>query len=490
MCTIITISPNQTEYIDASNPHKINSEAGVNLDLNEGDQFQVVLGEGITEIGRNAFKKCKKLTSITIADSVRIIEEGAFSGCNNLTTVLFSARSRLLSIKRKAFSGCRALHHFGNYEGDDARIMIPNRVEEIGSGAFKGCVAISRVEMPETVTEIRWMTFAGCNHLNSFIHPHMEEIECAKNAFNGCLFNPNLQGINDNEPVINWNNENGNNINETITKITNKIDCIVGIVSAWMETEYRWPVNSAIGEEETVSEFNTYSQWLRRALARKDMSSCEDSIACILDWGHVYHPDHPPLFRKGLMNIQKNSISDLKTVLENGQNQKNEDIISSWSKVLAAYKPGILFIYDSRVALALSYLSLKIEMPCFWNVPLDRSKDPIDSIHFLNLSEQNDQTSVLDLINTDRERYSIPRMGIKDRHETSVLTSYWVYLELLKKLSENFDIRTSFDSLMDRHPQIMQAYQNIGFSKEQAIMARLEKVFFMQKELITERNMI
>ena len=129
-------------------------------------------------------------------------------------------------------------------------------------------------------------------------------------------------------------------------------------------------------------------------------------------------------------------------------------------------------------------------MPCFWNVPLDRSKDPIDSIHFLNLSEQNDQTSVLDLINTDRERYSIPRMGIKDRHETSVLTSYWVYLELLKKLSENLDIRTSFDSFMDRHPQIMQAYQNIGFSKEQAIMARLEKVFFMQKELITDRNMI
>ena len=49
---------------------------------------RIIIGDGVTTIGDNAFSYCKSLTSVTIPNSVTTIGDGAFSYCiyNHRTT--------------------------------------------------------------------------------------------------------------------------------------------------------------------------------------------------------------------------------------------------------------------------------------------------------------------------------------------------------------------------------------------------------------------
>ena len=60
-----------------------------NLYLNGELVIDLVIPDGVTSIGRNAFYSYDSLTSITIPDSVTSIGEEAFYGCTGLTSVIF-----------------------------------------------------------------------------------------------------------------------------------------------------------------------------------------------------------------------------------------------------------------------------------------------------------------------------------------------------------------------------------------------------------------
>lgn len=64
----------------------------------------VVLGSGVTSIGKNAFANSAKLKSVTIGKAVKSIQSGAFSGCKKLSNVIFKGTS-VKTIQKKAFKG-------------------------------------------------------------------------------------------------------------------------------------------------------------------------------------------------------------------------------------------------------------------------------------------------------------------------------------------------------------------------------------------------
>ena len=103
------------------------------------------------------FGNCKKLTNITIADSVTSIGSGAFRGCENLTTIRLP--SGITEISSHMFMDCKSL----------TSIIIPDGVISIGDGAFSGCESLNDVIIPERVNSIGKYAFQSCNSLTSLI---------------------------------------------------------------------------------------------------------------------------------------------------------------------------------------------------------------------------------------------------------------------------------------------------------------------------------
>ena len=86
------------------------------LESYKGKDSQVVIPEGVTAIGSDAFKGCTSLASVTIPDSVTEIGDWAFHCCTSL-----------------------------------ASVTIPGSVTKIGSLAFLFCKSLVSVNIPEGV---------------------------------------------------------------------------------------------------------------------------------------------------------------------------------------------------------------------------------------------------------------------------------------------------------------------------------------------------
>ncbi|WP_449016437.1 leucine-rich repeat domain-containing protein [Prevotella sp.] len=114
---------------------------------------RVIIADGVTTIGDNAFNGCSSLTSVTIPNSVTTIGWRAFSGCSSLTSVTIP--NSVTTIGHEAFSGCTNLQ----------KVNIGNSVIAIGDNAFMGCSSLTSVTIGNSVTTIGHEAFSGCTNL-------------------------------------------------------------------------------------------------------------------------------------------------------------------------------------------------------------------------------------------------------------------------------------------------------------------------------------
>ena len=132
----------------------------------------VIIPDGVSEIGYYVFKNCKNITSIKIPDSVKIIGDGAFEKCENLVTVTIP--DGVESIGIDAFHGTKLVC-----------ITIPNSVKNINVGAFSGCEKLKKVTLSNSITSINSGVFYGCKNLKSINIPN--SVTCIGDAtFYGC----------------------------------------------------------------------------------------------------------------------------------------------------------------------------------------------------------------------------------------------------------------------------------------------------------------
>ena len=87
--------------------------------------------------------------------SVTSIGSSAFSGCIALTKV--EIPDSITSIGSSAFSGCIAL----------TKVEIPDSITSIGEDAFSFCGILTTVEIPDSVTSIGSSAFRGCGSLTT-----------------------------------------------------------------------------------------------------------------------------------------------------------------------------------------------------------------------------------------------------------------------------------------------------------------------------------
>lgn len=133
----------------------------------------VKIPDSVTTIGAYAFGACDVLTNITISDSITTIENGTFYLCKALTNITIP--SGVTTIEKGAFEECEML----------TNITIPNSVTIIGEKAFSECKALNSVSLPNSVTTIEERAFEYCNALTNITIPN-GVVAIEKEVFRGC----------------------------------------------------------------------------------------------------------------------------------------------------------------------------------------------------------------------------------------------------------------------------------------------------------------
>lgn len=141
---------------------------------------KVVIENGVTNIGNDAFRNCDKLVEVVIPNSVTDIGGYAFSACMRLTNIVLP--ENLNSIGEGAFQGCENLE----------TIHIPENVSSIGSAAFSSCRGLKQVNIPKSVTRIEESVFSGCENLTDITIPETVTY-IGESAFRWCH---NLKKVN------------------------------------------------------------------------------------------------------------------------------------------------------------------------------------------------------------------------------------------------------------------------------------------------------
>ena len=116
-------------------------------------QSHIVVPDGITGIGNDAFKNCINLIKVELPDSVESIGEGAFEFCYGLREI--NIPYKVTQIKSCAFGGCMNL----------TKINIPDSVTEIGYLAFAMCTSLTNIVIPNGVEAIDYFAFGECYNL-------------------------------------------------------------------------------------------------------------------------------------------------------------------------------------------------------------------------------------------------------------------------------------------------------------------------------------
>lgn len=119
----------------------------------------VIIPPSVKSIGDYAFDFCRKLTSITIPEGVKVIPRAAFSSCGSLSNIKLP--STIKQIKEYAFESCENL----------SSIVIPEGVEEIPEGAFCNCRSLSEIHLPFSLKRIKGEAFKDNKSLSSIVIP-------------------------------------------------------------------------------------------------------------------------------------------------------------------------------------------------------------------------------------------------------------------------------------------------------------------------------
>lgn len=117
-------------------------------------------GDKVTSIADEAFHN-SKIHSLKISDSVTEIGRNAFDYCTRLETV--DLGKSLVKLGYQAFYGCDLITEvkLPDSFAEFGKGIGSNDEEFAGSGAFKGCSKLSKINIPKNVKAIYYDTFEG-----------------------------------------------------------------------------------------------------------------------------------------------------------------------------------------------------------------------------------------------------------------------------------------------------------------------------------------
>lgn len=150
---------------------------------------KIIIGQGVTSVGKHAFYSCKNATEIEIGNSVKKIASYAFG--STFTSVTIPAS--VTSIDKYAFRAAAALQGYyvdpqNQYYSNDekgvlfdknktqlqhaplnlsGKYVVPDTVTTLVDYCFDGCDRLTELEVGNSVTAIQTSAFGTCAHMKT-----------------------------------------------------------------------------------------------------------------------------------------------------------------------------------------------------------------------------------------------------------------------------------------------------------------------------------
>lgn len=116
---------------------------------------QIIVGEGITTMGKNIFNGCTGATSISLPSTLERFEYQSCYNCSSLTEIVIPESVTYIGIS--ALGSCSKV----------TSLVVPDRVSTIEMMAFSYCSELTSIVIGSGVTRIGSQTFTNCSKLAS-----------------------------------------------------------------------------------------------------------------------------------------------------------------------------------------------------------------------------------------------------------------------------------------------------------------------------------
>jgi hypothetical protein len=165
-------------FQDSQNSKHITIPASCTLEdgifANHSTLETVTVGDNVN-FGKEAFRDCINLKSITFSGKINNVTEGMFRGCNSLESIRIP--DGVTSIVNHAFDFCNSLQ----------TVNIPAGVTSIGDSTFINCHSLHTVNIPNSVTKIGEAAFQQSGLTTLTIPGSVKDIGVAAFVFSKAL---------------------------------------------------------------------------------------------------------------------------------------------------------------------------------------------------------------------------------------------------------------------------------------------------------------
>ncbi len=132
--------------------------------------------EGVVTIGERAFQSCDNIRGVTLPACIKEIGSAAFFQCQQLLSVGFDPDTESVTVGDDIFNSCWRLMD----------VTLPKTMNQIGKNMFYSCMALPGLIIPEGVTSIGEGAFTNCSYMTTvFIPKSVKQIGIAAFAKSG-----------------------------------------------------------------------------------------------------------------------------------------------------------------------------------------------------------------------------------------------------------------------------------------------------------------